>query len=89
MDAATQAIAPFLFAREAYLRWVHQRDACLRMIEQRLPRSKVRGAMVRLLATQTLADVRVQADGAACSLADLHGDSVFASAVGRFSTDVF
>ena len=69
----TTAIAPFLLARDAYLRWARQRDFCLRMIEQRLPRSRARTALARFLATQTLADARVQADGAAVAVADQHG----------------
>ena len=87
MDSS--AISPFLLARDAYRRWVQQREACLRMIEERLSRSRLRSALTRLLTTQSLADARVPADGAACALADLHGDSVFASARCRASTDVF
>lgn len=85
----TSVIAPFLIAREAYLHWAQERDACLRMVEQRLSRSKARAALTRFLATQTMADARLQADGAAIALADRHGESVFASAGLRAPTDVF
>ena len=88
MGTAADTVQALLLAREFYLRWAQQRDACLRTVEQ-LPRSRLRTAITRLLSTQTLSQARVQADGAACCLADLHGDSVFASAGFRAPTDVF
>ena len=87
MDSS--AISPFLLARDAYRRWVQQRDACLRMIEERLSRSRLRSALTRLLTTQALADARAQADCAACALANVHGDHVFAPAGFKAPTDVF
>ena len=73
-------IAPFLVARDAFRRYVQQRDACLRMAQEGLPRSALRTALLRLFTTQALADARVQADGAACALASVQRDDVFASA---------
>ena len=87
MDSS--AISPFLLARDAYRRWVQQRDACLRMVEERLSRSRLRSALTRLLTTQALADARAQADCAACALANVHGDHVFAPAGFKAPTDVF
>ena len=87
MDSS--AISPFLLARDAFRRYVQQRDACLTLVQGRLPRSKLRVALLRLLTTQALADARVQADGAACALANVHGDHVFAPAGFKAPTDVF
>ena len=82
-------IAPFLLARDAFRRYVQQRDACLTLVQERLPRSKLRAALLRLLTTQALADARAMADCAACALANVHGDHVFAPAGFKAPTDVF
>ena len=85
----TPTVTPFLLAREAYRRWVVQRDVCLRMVEQ-LPRSRLRTALMRVLAPQILGEFRVRADGAACSFADRYrSDSVFCEAGIKAPTDVF
>ena len=83
------SIAPFLLARDAYRRYVQLREACLRMAEERLRRSKLRTTLMRLLTAQALADARLQADGAACALASAHGEGVFASAGIRTPVDCF
>ena len=82
-------IAPFLVARDAYRRWLKLRDACLRMVQERLPRAKLRTALLRCITTQALTDARLQADAAACALANVHGDQVFASAGIWAPTDCF
>ena len=85
----TPTVTPFLLAREAYRRWVVQRDVCLRMVEQ-LPRSRLRTALMRVLDPQILGEFRVRADGAACSFADRYrSDSVFCEAGIKAPTDVF
>ena len=93
MSTATKPapnVTPFLLARDAYIRWCKQRDACLGMIEQRLPRrSRLRTALMRVLTPQVLSAFRVEADGAACSFADYHGDSVFSSMGINAATSVF